>query len=234
MTAIKVPTLIVPESAGSKIFANAGQVSLALNEMVSNMNVESNEKNGDMSQALQYAARLNFRPAVIKSFVLVACNGDLSPADYGDAMTLLSEQGIQLHLITSLDLAFKGPSSRNRLLSRIYGFNANSVITASGGNTELRKQLDEPKSLLNTLVQESSGSIFDLTRLEARKRSSVKKATTIISASIAEQSHAMECQVCDCLSTSDGKGRLMCHRCISPSIDIVLQNWQKYGTPEQW
>ena len=93
--------------------------------MVSNINEESNEKSGDISQALQYAARLNFRPAVIKSFVLVACNGNLSPADYGDAMTLLSEQGIQLHLITPLDLAFKGPSSRTRLLSRIYGFNAN-------------------------------------------------------------------------------------------------------------
>ena len=102
-----------------------------------------------------------------------------------------------------------------------------SVITASGADSELRKQLAEGKNLLKTLVQESRGSLFDLSRFEARKRSSVKKATTIISGSIAEQSRALECQVCDCLSNSDGKGRLMCHRCISPSIDIVLQNWQK-------
>ena len=94
-----------------------------------------------------------------------------------------------------------------------------SVVTASGSNTELRKQLAEPKNMLTTLVQESAGSIYNLNRLEARKRSSVKKASTIISQSIAEEnsSHAMECQVCDCLSTIDGQGWLMCHRCISPS-----------------
>ena len=88
--------------------------------MASNANPESR---GDLSQALQYAARLHFRPAVIKSFVLVSCQSELSPADYGDAMTLLSEQGIQLHLLTPLELTFKGPSSHARLLSRIYGFN---------------------------------------------------------------------------------------------------------------
>ena len=110
-----------------------------------------------------------------------------------------------------------------------------SVVTASGSNTELRKQLSEPKNMLTTLVQESAGSIYNLNRLEARKRSSVKKASTIISQSIAEEnsSHAMECQVCDCLSTVDGQGRLMCHRCINDSIDIVLQNWQKFGNTEQ-
>merc|ERR1711860_240072 len=117
------------------------------------------------------------------------CGGavDLSSAQYGDAMTLLSEQGIQLHLMTPLDLQFQGPSNRNRLLSRIYGFSANSVVTASGPNTELRKYLAEPKNLLTTLVQESAGSIYNLNRLEARKRSSVKKASTIISQSIAEE-----------------------------------------------
>ena len=71
-----------------------------------------------------------FRPGAKKSFVLLTCGGeegaeDLSSAQYGDAMTLLSEQGIQLHLMTPLDLQFQGPSNRNRLLSRTYGFDAN-------------------------------------------------------------------------------------------------------------
>ena len=90
---------------------------------------EGATKNG-IPEALQFAARLHFRPGAKKSFVLLTCGGqegaeDLSSAQYGDAMTLLSEQGIQLHLMTPLDLQFQGPSNRNRLLSRIYGFNAN-------------------------------------------------------------------------------------------------------------
>ena len=187
-------------------------------------------------QSLQFAARLHFRPGVVKSFILVTCGTkELSSAQYGDAMTLLSEQGIQLHLMTPLELQFQGPSTRTRLLSRIYGFNAHSVMTASGPNRELRKQLADPKNLLTTLVEESAGSIYNLNRLEARKRSSVKRASTIISQSVAQENsnHALECQVCDCLSTVDGQGRLMCHRCISPSIDIVLQNWQRFGNTEQ-
>ena len=92
----------------------------------------------DIPEALQFAARLHFRPGAKKSFVLLTCRGeegaeDLSSAQYGDAMTLLSEQGIQLHLMTPLDLQFQGPSNRNRLLSRIYGFNANRYNTRYNG-----------------------------------------------------------------------------------------------------
>ena len=89
----------------------------------------------DIPEALQFAARLHFRPGVTKSFILLTCGGavDLSSAQYGDAMTLLSEQGIQLHLMTPLDLQFQGPSNRNRLLSRIYGFNANRYNTRYNG-----------------------------------------------------------------------------------------------------
>ena len=149
----------------------------------------------------------------------------LSSRSYGDSMTMLTEQGIKLHLLTPLELRFKGSPARMRLTSKIYGFTKEGVVTASGLDQAFRRQLKDPKNLLSTLAQESGGSVFDLDRLESRKRTSVKKASTMMAKSIAQLSRPLDCQVCDCLANADGKGRLMCHRCILPQIDIVLKNW---------
>merc|ERR1711997_789688 len=116
-------------------------------------------------------------------------------------MTMLAEQGIKLHLLTPLELRLKGSPARIRLTSKLYGFTKDSVVTASGMDQDLRRQL------------------------ENGKRTTVKKASTMMGKTIAELSDPLECQVCDCLANANGKGRLMCHRCVLPSIDIVLQNW---------
>jgi len=211
------------------IFTSGSQMFNDVNKMPSAMsNLKTDGENaGDTFEALQYAARLNFRPAVIKTFVMVSCDSKkaLSSRSYGDSMTMLTEQGIKLHLLTPLELRFKGSPARMRLTSKIYGFTKEGVVTASGLDQAFRRQLKDPKNLLSTLAQESGGSVFDLDRLESRKRTSVKKASTMMAKSIAQLSRPLDCQVCDCLANADGKGRLMCHRCILPQIDIVLKNW---------
>merc|ERR1712037_378229 len=63
-------------------------------------------------------------------------------------------------------------------------------------------------------------------RLKSRKRTLAKKASTMMGKAVAELSKPLGCEVCDCLADADGKGRVMCHRCVLPSIDIVLQNLQ--------
>jgi len=208
-------------TSGSRIFNDVGKMPTAM------ANLRTDGNGGDTFDALQYAARLHFRPAVIKTFVLISCDatGALSSRTYGDSMTMLAEQGIKLHLLTPLELRLKGSPARIRLTSKLYGFTKDSVVTASGMDQDLRRQLKDPKNLLSTLAQESGGSAFDLDRLENGKRTTVKKASTMMGKSIAELSDPLECQVCDCLANANGKGRLMCHRCILPSIDIVLQNW---------
>ena len=156
---------------------------------------------------------MNFRPGVVKTFVLVTCNASLSSSDYGDAMTMLTEQGIILHLVTPLGL--KGGA---------LGFAKTNIIRNSGidPDSSLRRDLKVPKKMLITLAQEVHGSVFDLEKFGPRRQ--VKRASTAISKVIAELSKPLECQVCDCLSGQDGQGRLMCHKCTLPSLDIVLQN----------
>ena len=68
-------------TSGSKIFNDKSKMTPALN------NLKNNGKNGDVFEALQYAARLGFRPGVTKTFVLVLCDdvtNVLTSKAYGD------------------------------------------------------------------------------------------------------------------------------------------------------
>ena len=68
-------------TSGSRIFNDKSKMTPALN------NLKNNGKNGDVFEALQYAARLGFRPGVTKTFVLVMCDdvtNVLTSKAYGD------------------------------------------------------------------------------------------------------------------------------------------------------
>lgn len=176
---------------------------------------------GDVFNALQFAARLKYRPGVVKNFLLLRCDTSqaLTSRAYGDSMTMLMEQSITLHLITPMNLRFKG----HKLSSKIYGFTKDAVITPSELSRDLRRQLKDPKDHLSTLAQESGGSVLDLERLASSKRLTAKKASTMFSLAFAQLSRPLDCQVCDCLSDADGQGIFMCHRCVLPSFKL-LQN----------
>ena len=181
---------------------------------------------GDIFEALQFSARLNLRAGVVKTFVLVRCDTSESMTSraYGDSMTMLLEQGISMHVMMPLEMRLKGTTTK--LTSKMFGFSKDSVITASALDKDLRRQLKDPKDQVSTLAQESGGAVFDLNRLKSRKRTLAKKASTMMGKALAELSKPLGCEVCDCLADADGKGRVMCHRCVLPSIDIVLQNLQ--------
>ena len=163
-------------------------------------------------------------------FVLVTCDSGsaLDSRSYGEAMTMLTEQDITLHLLTPLTLSFK-TSTRSRLAAKLYGFTKDTVITASSSDGPLRRQLKDPKDFVTTLAQETGGAVFTLKKLDVRKRTTAKKASSVIAREVAVRSHPSECQVCDCLANADGEGQLQCHKCILPAIDIVIKNWERYG-----
>ena len=140
----------------------------------------------------------------------------------------MTEQAITLHLVAPISLGFKG-FAKSRMNSKLYGFTKDKVLTASRLDASLRPQIQDPKTHLTTLTQESGGLVFDLDQLLSKKRMTLKKASTALSKAVSQLSEPVDCQVCDCLPSSDGQGLMMCHKCILPTIDIVLQNWEKYG-----
>lgn len=212
-------------TSGSQIFNDVTRMKTSLDHLKT-MQLDGSVGAGDIFEALQFSARLNLRAGVVKTFVLVRCDTSESMTSraYGDSMTMLLEQGISMHVMMPLEMRLKGTTTK--LTSKMFGFSKDSVITASALDKDLRRQLKDPKDQVSTLAQESGGAVFDLNRLKSRKRTLAKKASTMMGKALAELSKPLGCEVCDCLADADGKGRVMCHRCVLPSIDIVLQNLQ--------
>jgi len=210
-------------TSGSQIFNDVTRMKTSLDHLKT-MQLDGSVGAGDIFEALQFSARLNLRAGVVKTFVLVRCDTSESMTSraYGDSMTMLLEQGISMHVMMPLEMRLKGTTTK--LTSKMFGFSKDSVITASALDKDLRRQLKDPKDQVSTLAQESGGAVFDLNRLKSRKRTLAKKASTMMGKALAELSKPLGCEVCDCLADADGKGRVMCHRCVLPSIDIVLQN----------
>merc|ERR1712158_19156 len=191
-------------TSGSQIFNDVTRMKTSLDHLKT-VQLDGSVGAGDIFEALQFSARLNLRAGVVKTFVLVRCDTSESMTSraYGDSMTMLLEQGISMHVMMPLEMRLKGTTTK--LTSKMFGFSKDSV---------------------STLAQESGGAVFDLNRLKSRKRTLAKKASTMMGKALAELSKPLGCEVCDCLADADGKGRVMCHRCVLPSIDIVLQNLQ--------
>ena len=132
------------------------------------------------------------------------------------------------HLTAGSSLSWRG--SKTKSTDKIYGFSKTSVFTIKNlndfkGDNVLRKQLKDPKDFLSTLATESGGTVFALNKFEAAE---AKKSAAIFSIQIATRAEPAPCQVCDCVADSDGVGRLQCHKCILPAMDIVLKNWEQY------
>lgn len=213
-------------TSGSKIFSDGIKTSATMNSL------KSTGTGGQVFGALKYAGRLPYRPGVSKSIILITCSPGNDGSFYGDAMTMLTEQAITLHHLTAgSTIQWRG--SRSRPTDKIHGFSKTLVYTARNlndfnGDSVLRKQLKDPKDFLSTLATESGGTVFTLSKFESSEALESKKSATIFGIQVALRAEPAPCQVCDCVADADGVGRLQCHKCILPAMDIVLKNWEEY------
>jgi len=213
-------------TAGSKIFADSVKATATLS------NLKNTGNGGHVFGALKYAGRLPFRAGVSKLVILITCNPGTDGSFYGDAMTMLIEQSITLHHLTAgSSLSWRG--SKTKSTDKIYGFSKSAIYTIKNlndmnGDTILRKQLKDPKDYLSTLATESGGTAFAFSKFELSNTAETKKSTTIFAVQVAVRAQPDPCQVCDCIADADGVGRLQCHKCILPAMDIVLKNWEQY------
>jgi hypothetical protein len=141
-------------------------------------------------------------------------------------------QAITLHHLTAgSSIQWRG--SRTRSTDKIHGFSKTLVFTARNlnddkGDSVLRKQLRDPKDFISTLATESGGTVFALSKFDSNQALEAKKSATIFGIQVAVRAEPAPCQVCDCVADADGVGRLQCHKCILPAMDIVLKNWEQY------
>merc|ERR1712062_460527 len=93
-------------TSGSQIFNDVSKMIPSLDNLK-----KDGQEGANVFEALQFAARLGFRPGVRKTFVLVMCEdvtNSMNSKAYGDSMTMLTEQDITLHLAANIKVGFKG------------------------------------------------------------------------------------------------------------------------------
>lgn len=90
-------------TAKGQIWSN----SLNLQDTLKDLPLSDDATSGDVFAALRYAVDMPYRAGVSKQFILISCSNDCQASSYADALTLLIENDIKLHLLQPLDLVIK-------------------------------------------------------------------------------------------------------------------------------
>ncbi|CAG7820252.1 unnamed protein product [Allacma fusca] len=194
-------------------------------------NIEMNGNgDGDLYEVIEFAARtLKFRAGVSKTFIAITCGDESCGSDnrYADTLTLLIENDIKLHMLTPKEFTTKG-NKRESASSKIYGIDHEGVFTSGHvksnileADKSLKRQLNLPKDLCTPLAIETNGSRFHLQR-------NSKKAIDVWTRRIAMTAQPSKCQHCECIPDKSGSPHVVCNRCISPMLEELLLEWQKY------
>ena len=77
--------------------------------------IVNNDVPGDVFAALNYAVNLPYRAGVSKQIVVLSCGNDCKANSYADALTLLIENDIKLHLLQPSELAVKGRTNSEEI-----------------------------------------------------------------------------------------------------------------------
>ena len=104
---------------GGQIWSHRKGIQLALEDLP----LGDSTAPSDIHAALRYAVNLpSYRVGVSKQFVLVSCGGsECQASSYADALTLLIENDVKLHLLQPRDIVVKGRNSSDEI--KVLNFN---------------------------------------------------------------------------------------------------------------
>ncbi|EFX68497.1 hypothetical protein DAPPUDRAFT_260073 [Daphnia pulex] len=127
--------------------------------------------------ALWLASKLNFRPGVSKTFILLPCSSCESDHAHEITSQSLLEQDVTTHVLTNAEFRFiKANVSREFLgLDATMGFTSKEIKGRLIGDADLRRQARLSHSLLGMcapVALETNGTIFAVSRLREQRKNS--------------------------------------------------------------
>jgi len=213
-------------TAGGQIWSTSKNIQATLEDIPFD-----GDKKADIFAALRYAINLPFRAGVSKQIVLTSCASDCEASGYADALTLLIENDIKMHLLQPRDLTVKRKSTSDEF-KYVFGFDAEQVFTVRNvrsmkGDRELRRHLVIPKDFCTPLALETNGALFDLKKMTTDNGPQAKKFIDVFARRFATTANPSECQRCDCIGDRDGIGSILCQRCESPILERFTKHWEQ-------
>ncbi|KAH8412988.1 hypothetical protein KR009_007324, partial [Drosophila setifemur] len=173
-----------------------------------------NGSNSDILMALSTAAKLNFRPGVSKTFVLLSCSRCSAKEmrfDYTSILQYLLEEGIRLHILADTEFDFE----RDRKLRHFFGLDRQVVYSKRfpEGDKEIRSHIQISRSNLGIcypLAVETEGSVFSARKLQPERKYPIKRFATIFAKRVAQTATPIQSQSCECSAHNTGVSYMAC------------------------
>ncbi|KAH8289923.1 hypothetical protein KR018_003642 [Drosophila ironensis] len=173
-----------------------------------------NGSSSDILLAISAAAKLNFRPGVSKTFVLLSCS-KCAPKDmrfdYTSILQYMLEEGIRLHILADTVFDFE----REQKLRHFFGLDRSVVYSKRypEGDAETRRHIHIPKSNLGIctpLAVETEGSVFSARKLQPDRKNPIKRFATIFAKRVAQSATPIASQTCECSAHNTGVSYMAC------------------------
>ncbi|XP_064556915.1 uncharacterized protein Apoltp [Drosophila montana] len=173
-----------------------------------------NGSSSDILMAISTASRLNFRPGVSKTFILLSCSSCAAKDmrfDYTSILQFMLEEGVNLHILADTEFDFE----RTRKLRHFFGLDRELVYSKRfpEGDAETRKQVHIPKSNLGIctpLALETNGSVFSARKLAPERKYPIMRLATIFAKRVAQSATPIGSQTCECSGHNSGVAYVAC------------------------
>ncbi|XP_017105517.3 uncharacterized protein Apoltp [Drosophila bipectinata] len=173
-----------------------------------------NGSSSDILMAISAAAKLNFRPGVSKTFVLLSCSKCAAKDmrfDYTSILQYMLEEGIRLHILADTVFDFE----REHKLRHFFGLDRNMIYSKRfpEGDVTTRLQTHIPKSNLGIctpLAVETEGSVFSARKLQPDRKNPIKRFATIFAKRVAQTATPIASQTCECSAHNTGVSYMAC------------------------
>lgn len=173
-----------------------------------------NGSSSDILMAISAAAKLNFRPGVSKTFVLLSCSKCAARDmrfDYTSILQYMLEEGIRLHILADTVFDFE----REHKLRHFFGLDRNMIYSKRfpEGDVTTRLQTHIPKSNLGIctpLAVETEGSVFSARKLQPDRKNPIKRFATIFAKRVAQTATPIASQTCECSAHNTGVSYMAC------------------------
>lgn len=178
---------------------------------------------GDVLEAIVAASRLNFRPGVPRTFILMLCKecrvNSNTHYDYTSILQHLMEETITLHVLANEEFEF----NRNRKVRHFFGLDRELLYSKRypDGDAEARNQLLITRNNMGrciSLAMETNGAAFTIRRLlrDGKPNANIKGFITIFAKRIAKSLTTSKDQVCECSGHNNGLTYMSCTSSFNP------------------
>ncbi|XP_017854431.2 uncharacterized protein LOC108607859 [Drosophila busckii] len=191
-----------------------------------------NGSSNDILSAISMASRLNFRPGVSKTFILLSCSRCAAKDmrfDYSSILQFMQEEGVNLHILADTEFDFE----RTRKLRHFFGMDKELIYAKRypEGDAAARKQIVINKSNLGIcthLAFETQGSVFSARKLAPELKYPIKRFATIFAKRVADKATPNAAQTCECSGHNTGVAYVACSPTQLPEEKESLDDYEDF------